>query len=640
MNYLSEMLKLPVLDVNGEKLGVVNDLGIATGEVFPRVTSLAFQGPGKTPFMISWRKYVERVDDDGVHLKARDTDVRFSYLQPDELLLARDILNKQIVDTQGLKVVRVNDLKLSSSGENQLRLLGAEVGSRGLLRAIHPALERVVSRIARALGKPLEEHIIAWSYMDLLERSTQTIKLSVSHKTLDELHPADVADIIEQLDPRLRSQVFAKLDTAQAAEAISEFDDDELVAEVIEGMSDRDASSMLALMDPDDAADLIEELDYEKAEKLLRLMGVKEERAIRTLLGYEENTAGRIMTSEFVALPATDTAADAIEAIRKLDDDFESIYYVYTLDTTGALTGVLSLRTLIVADRDARLSDIAYRDVVWVAPDLDQEDVANEMSKYDLVAVPVCDENRHVLGIVTVDDALDVIAEEHEEDLQIAGVGAGEGGSGEAPHMLGWFARRQYWVLIWAIASGIIAAALAALGDADVAARFFVYPMCAMPVVLLAADRVVSFVRNFFLEYDGDDAEGKPYLGFFLQSAGLGIVLAALVYLCGQLVLGAAYPDDVLAIAADSALAPFADGGFQVPEAALQARALSACFSCASVVVFASFAAAVAYLKLLFWRDERDLNTSGTALGVSAVLIATVAYSALATLGVLLAVFW
>ena len=137
------------------------------------------------------------------------------------------------------------------------------------------------------------------------------------------------------------------------------------------------------------------------------------------------------MTSEFVALPATETAACAIDAIRELDDDFESIYYVYTLDPAGALTGVLSLRTLIVADRDARLSDLAYRDVVWVAPDVDQEDVADEMAKYDLVAVPVCDENRHVLGIVTVDDALDVIAEEHEEDLQIAGVGASESGSGD-----------------------------------------------------------------------------------------------------------------------------------------------------------------------------------------------------------------
>ena len=623
MNYLSEMLKLPVLDVAGEKLGVVNDMGIATGEVFPHVTSLAFQGPGRTPFMISWRKYVERLDEDGVHLNVAATDVRFSFLQPDELLLARDILNKQIVDTQGMKVVRVNDIKFSSTGAGQLRLLGAEVGPRGLLRAIHPALERVVVRVAKLVGRPLSEEIIAWSYMDLLERSTQQIKLSVSHKTLDELHPADIADIIEQLDPRLRGQVFAQLDTAQAAEAIGEFDDDELAAEVLEGMSDRDASSMLALMDPDDAAALIEELDYEKAEKLLRLMGVKEEKAIRNLLGYEEDTAGRIMTSEFVALPATATVADAIEAIRHLDEDFESVYYVYTTDTAGALTGVLSLRALIVADRDARLSELAYRDVVWVAPDVDQEDVAEEMTKYNLAAMPVCDENRHVLGIVTVDDALDVIAEEHEEDLQIAGVGAGEGGSGGEPvHALSWYARRFYWVLIWAIASGIVAAALGSLGVGEL----FIYPMCVMPVVLIAASRAVSYARGFYLEYDEHDDAEHPHLAFFLQSSGVGAILAVVVYLCGQLVLGAAYPDEVLLQPVTGALAG----------PVLAAHALSACFACAAGVTFICCATSVAYLKLLFWRDAHDRNTSGTALSISAVLIAGVAYAVIASVAVYL----
>ena len=623
MNYLSEMLKLPVLDVNGNRLGVVNDLGIATGEVFPHVTSLAFQGPGHTPFMISWRKYVASIDEDGVHLNVADTDVRFSYLQPDELLLARDILNKQIVDTQGMKVVRVNDIKFSATGDNQLRLLGAEVGARGLLRAIHPVFERVGTAMAKAVGRPLKEEIIAWSYMDLLERSTQQIKLSVSHKTLDELHPADIADIIEQLDPRLRAQVFAQLDTAQAAEAIGEFDDDELAAEVLEGMSDREASSMLALMDPDDAAALIEELDYEKAEKLLRLMGVKEEKAIRNLLGYEEDTAGRIMTSEFVALPATATVADAIEAIRKLDEDFESVYYVYALDGAGALMGVLSLRALIVAERDDRLSDLAYRDVVWVSPDVDQEDVADEMTKYNLAAIPVCDEARHVLGIVTVDDALDVIAEEHEEDLQIAGVVAGEGGSGGEPvHALSWYARRFYWVLIWAIASGIVAAALGAVG----AGALFIYPMCVMPVVLIAANRAVSFVRGYYLEHDEHDESEHPYLAFFLQSTGAGIVLAAVVYLCGQLVLGAAYPDEVLAAHVDGAL------GGEV----LAAHALGACFTCAALVVFASCASSIAYLKVLFWRDAHDLNTSGTVLSMLAVLVACAVFSVCASVAVYL----
>lgn len=628
MNYLSEMLKLPVVDAAGEKIGIVNDLGIATGEVFPRVTALAFQGPGKTPFMISWRKYVERFDDDGVYLKYPATDIRFSYLQPDEVLLARDIMNKQIVDTQGMKVVRVNDIKLSTTGENQLRLLGAEVGARGLLRAIHPLFERVTVKVAKMLGKPLPEDIIAWSYMDLLERSTKQIKLSVSHKTLSELHPADIADIIEQLDPRLRTQVFAQLDTERAAEAIAELDDDELMTEMLEGLSDREASTMLATMDPDDAAALIEELDYEKAEKLLRLMGVKEEKAIRDLLGYEEDTAGRIMTNQFVALPATATVQDAIDALRDLDEDFESIYYVYTTDAEGALTGVLSMRSLVVADHTDRLKDLAYRDVVWVAPDLDQEQVADEMTKYDLVAMPVCDENRHILGIVTVDDALDVIAEEHAEDLQIAGVSVGESNAGESTHAFTWFSQRQYWVVVWAIAACAIAAIvvtplerldLNVMGIATAHQMITsqgltaLMPISIMPVVLLASMRMVSFVKNSYLEYDERDDEPKPYLGFFLKTTLIGVILAAVVFLCGELMATTLFGE------AD----PWA------------ATALLSCFKGAAAVIVGTYASAVIYFYVLFRSDEKDQSISGTSLTFAAVLLSALAYTVLGTLPLL-----
>ena len=134
MIYLSQLLGNPVYDLEGERIGRVSDLGIATGEVFPRVTALAVEGPGRTPLMISWRKYVDDFDEDEVSLKVVATDIRFSYLQPDEVLVARDLLNKQIVDTRGMRVVRVNDLKLSDTSSAQLRLLGAEVGTRGILR--------------------------------------------------------------------------------------------------------------------------------------------------------------------------------------------------------------------------------------------------------------------------------------------------------------------------------------------------------------------------------------------------------------------------------------------------------------------------------------------------------------------------
>ena len=187
MLYLSQMLGKPVVDCTGEKIGTVSDLAISTGEVFPRITSLAFQGPGKIPFMISWRKYVDEFDDDGLTLQVEAHDIRFSYLQPDEVLLARDLMNRQIVDTQGLKVVRVNDLKLSVSG-SQLRLLGAEVGVRGILRGLAPWIERSVVSVAKVFGKKIDEQIIAWNYMDLLDRDLSEVQLSVTHKRLDELH--------------------------------------------------------------------------------------------------------------------------------------------------------------------------------------------------------------------------------------------------------------------------------------------------------------------------------------------------------------------------------------------------------------------------------------------------------------------
>src|SRR5450759_1918072 len=196
MIYLTRMLGKPVIDAAGDEIGTINDIAIATGEVFPRVTSLAFRGPDKTPFMLSWVKYVEDVDGDFIKLNAPRPELRFSYQQPDEVLLARDLLSRQIVDTQGMKVVRVNDLKLSES-RNQLRLLGAEVGTRGILRALWPPLEMIAQRAARLFGQKLSENIIAWNYMDLLERDLSEVKLSVTHKRLHELHPADVADVLE-----------------------------------------------------------------------------------------------------------------------------------------------------------------------------------------------------------------------------------------------------------------------------------------------------------------------------------------------------------------------------------------------------------------------------------------------------------
>ncbi len=410
MLYLSQMLGEPVVDSTGQKIGTISDLAISTGEVFPRITSLAFQGPGRTPFMISWRKYVDNVDEDGIVLGVESHNIRFSYLQPDEILLARDLLNRQIVDTQGMKVVRVNDLKLSISGK-QLRLLGAEVGIRGIMRGLSRHLERAVVALAKVFGKKIDEQIIAWNYMDLLDRDLSEVQLSVTHKRLGELHPADVADILEQLDPQQRAEVFQHLDEAHATEAISEMED-EYQADFIEDLDDAQASTLLGNMDPDDAADIVRDLSYEKAETLLRLMGVEDATEIRRLLGYKDGTAGGMMTTQFVAVPSTNTVGETIEVLRDLDEDHPTVHYVYVLDEYSKLVGVLSLRTLVLTDDRTPISNVMYSDVITVPPSETEEEVAADIFKYELPAMPVVDENKRLLGIVTVDDAWDAIEED------------------------------------------------------------------------------------------------------------------------------------------------------------------------------------------------------------------------------------
>ncbi|CAM2823327.1 MULTISPECIES: magnesium transporter MgtE N-terminal domain-containing protein [Slackia] len=418
MFYLSAMLGMPVYDSTGEKLGIVSDLAISTGEVFPRITSLAFKGPGRTPFMISWRKYVEDYADDKVVLNTEAFNIRFSYLQPREILLARDLLDKQIVDTQGLKIVRVNDLKISPSG-SQLRLLGAEVGVRGILRGLHPLLEKAVVGIGGLFNIDIKEQIIAWNYMDLLDRDLSKVQLSVTHKRLEELHPADVADILEQLDPRQRAEVFRHLDAERSAEVIAELED-EFQAEALEDLDVAEVSGLLGHMDPDDAADIIRDLPYEKAERLLRLMGVDDAAEIRSLLGYKDDTAGGMMTTRFVSMFEDDTVGDTIEVLRGLDEDFPTVHYVYVLEEDSEkLTGILSLRTLVLAQPSTVLSDIMFTDVITVDPNEDEDEVAADISKYDMVALPVVDESGHMLGLVTVDDAIEVIEDSSEDEKAI-----------------------------------------------------------------------------------------------------------------------------------------------------------------------------------------------------------------------------
>jgi magnesium transporter len=403
MLYLSQAIGSPVLDAHGEPIGKVDDLIVAIGDRYPPVTGLVV-ATGRRSIFLPW-SHVASFDVSGARLSTGTIDITRFQQRPNEIQLRQDLLDKQIVDIDGRKVVRVNDLSLDDV-EGKLHLVAVDVGAAGLLRRL--GLERGYRVLARNLRLPTPERYIDWEDVDPVETSIASIRLRVPHGGLTELHPADLATIIDQLAPRDRAGVLAALDNEAAADAIEEMEPDTQV-EVLEALPPERAADILEEMSPDDAADLVADLSDETRVELLALMERDEAEELGGLLAYPEDTAGGMMTTEFVAVPAELSAAATIDRLRELEPDAETIYYVYVVDPEGRLVGVLSLRDLIVAPPSTPIGEVMIDEPVAVEVTADRDDVASVVARYNLLAVPVVDENGRLVGIVTVDDAIDTI---------------------------------------------------------------------------------------------------------------------------------------------------------------------------------------------------------------------------------------
>jgi CBS domain-containing protein len=403
MLYLSQAIGSPVLDAHGEPIGKVDDLIVAIGDRYPPVTGLVV-ATGRRSIFLPW-SHVASFDVSGARLSTGTIDITRFQQRPNEIQLRQDLLDKQIVDIDGRKVVRVNDLSLDDV-EGKLHLVAVDVGAAGLLRRL--GLERGYRVLARNLRLPTPERYIDWEDVDPVETSIASIRLRVPHGGLTELHPADLATIIDQLAPRDRAGVLAALDNEAAADAIEEMEPDTQV-EVLEALPPERAADILEEMSPDDAADLVADLSDETRVELLALMERDEAEELGGLLAYPEDTAGGMMTTEFVAVPAELSAAATIDRLRELEPDAETIYYVYVVDPEGRLVGVLSLRDLIVAPPSTPIGEVMIDEPVAVEVTADRDDVASVVARYNLLAVPVVDETGRLVGIVTVDDAIDTI---------------------------------------------------------------------------------------------------------------------------------------------------------------------------------------------------------------------------------------
>lgn len=404
MIYLSQAVGRPVTDRQGDRIGTVADLIVALGGRYPPVTGLVMSTAGRRRIFLPW-SHVESFDQQGARLRSHTLDIDRFEQRPNELLLFEDLQDKQIVDIDGRKVVRINDLRLDHI-EGRLHLVAVDVGAAGLLRRL--GLEGGSRTLARNLRLQVPERYIDWEDVDPLESSIASIRLRVPHAGLRELHPADLASIIDELAPRDRAGILASLDDESAADAIEEMDPETQV-EVLEDLSPERAADILEEMSPDDAADLVADLSEAARREILPLMERDEADEVRQLLGYPEDSAGGIMTTEFIAIPETLTAAETIDRLRELEPDAETIYYVYVVDATGRLAGVLSLRDLIVSQPGSVVRDVMIREPVAVGLLADQDEVAQVVARYNLLAVPVVDDEGRMAGIVTVDDAIDTV---------------------------------------------------------------------------------------------------------------------------------------------------------------------------------------------------------------------------------------
>lgn len=401
--FVSEILKKPVLDPKGDELGRVKDLVVVKGEPLPKVSALIIEKK-KRLFKLPWTDlgiFNKRIISANVYSEA----LQPYELNEKDLLLVRDILDKQIVDANGAKVVRVNDVKLQGFNSEAV-LIAVDVGTRGIMRRL--GIERGGENLMRLLKKHLPYSLISWNYIQHLEPKLTKISLTVPRQMISELHPADIAEIISQVSHKEGATFFKGLDVDVAAEALSELQPDVQV-EIISEMDTGKAADIIEEMPPDEAADILSDLPVDKAKEILENIEREEAEDIQELLSHEEDTAGGLMTNEFIAYPPETTVKKAIEDFRKDAEEVETVYYIYVIDVDEKLIGVVSLRELLLADPDARLSDIMFTKLKTVNPEADEKEVAAIISKYNLVAIPVINAEGYLLGIVAIDDIVDRI---------------------------------------------------------------------------------------------------------------------------------------------------------------------------------------------------------------------------------------
>lgn len=404
--YLTELLGLSVYDLKGRKLGVIKDAALAP-RLHPSRIDRYLVGGGWAWLTIRYDQ-VSAIKFDGIYLK----DEQLTPYHSDESMLrmVRDLLDQQIIDAQGRKVVRVTDVTFDITHENgadMLEISEIDIGLRSIFRRLVHGL--IPAKWVRRLQGPIPPNSLKWEYCTILESDPQRrLQLNISNKLLEEMHPADLADIVENLSPDDREAIFETIDSEVAAEALSEIEPD-IQASILESLDTETAADIVEEMSPAEAADALNELEDQTSQEILAEMEPEPKTEIRGLLEYPEDSAGGLMNTEYLALPEDATVADAMAAIQSNEEVVEKLNTLFLVDADQKLTGAVPIARLFVARGSTRLKDLANGDLIQSEVTEKQSNITELFDKYSLLTLPVVDQSGKLSGAITADDIISVL---------------------------------------------------------------------------------------------------------------------------------------------------------------------------------------------------------------------------------------
>ena len=398
--YLSRVIGKTFYSAASGPVGRIIDFIADVNQVRPRIIAVKVK-TGNSIKILDFSNFVIEKERGQYFLRCSEM-IEINEPSENTLMFAKNVLDRQLVDMDGRKVVRVNDVRLAvlSSG---VFAVAVDVGLEGLLRRLGVA--KPLKSILKVFGLTIPSKLILWDEVAAIDFSHTGIKLAKEYSKLLTLHPSDLADIIEDLDRNTQIAIFSTFDEEKAADVLEELETDAQI-NILESMTTEKAADVLEKMPADEVADLLDEMHEDKAEELLNEMESDTSEEIRELMEYPDNSVGSIMTTEYISFNENFTVGETLDELRSCKPESDSIYYLYVLDDNGKLIATVSLRDIVISQLDVRLKNIMNTKIIYVY-DTDRIDSLAEMiSKYNLLAIPVVSEAGEMLGMVVIDDVV------------------------------------------------------------------------------------------------------------------------------------------------------------------------------------------------------------------------------------------